>query len=153
MAIIVLFPGNHLANTLFFHLGDNLKEPSNFLSACLQKIWELLQSYRLNLNYRSLTVCSCHVTYAFQSESILYSCLNVKELLARSRREIWRWSDCIKHGRLSAIWSVWKLGFPKIPKTSLKYIHGKVHMWRPHVNTYDILLSKNKISNYIWVKK
>ena len=36
----------------------------------------------------------CHVTYAFQSESTLYSCLNVKELLARSRREIWRLSDC-----------------------------------------------------------
>ena len=34
------------------------------------------------------TVCSCHVTYAFESESTLYSCLNVKELLARSRREI-----------------------------------------------------------------
>ena len=30
-----------------------------------------------------LTVCSCHVTYAFESESTLYSCLNVKELLAR----------------------------------------------------------------------
>ena len=30
----------------------------------------------------------------FQSESTRYSCLNVKELLARSRREIWRWSDC-----------------------------------------------------------
>ena len=28
-----------------------------------------------------LTVCSCHVTYMFQSESTLYSCLNVKELL------------------------------------------------------------------------
>ena len=27
--------------------------------------------------------CSYHVTYAFQSESILYICLNVKELLAR----------------------------------------------------------------------
>ena len=39
-------------------------------------------------------VCFYHVTYAFQSESTLYSCLNVKELLARSRREIWRWSDC-----------------------------------------------------------
>ena len=39
------------------------------------------------------TVCSCHVTYAFQRESTLYSCLNVKELLARRRREIWRWSD------------------------------------------------------------
>ena len=34
------------------------------------------------------TVCSYHVTYAFQSESTLYSCLNVKELLARNRREI-----------------------------------------------------------------
>ena len=30
----------------------------------------------------------------FQSESTLYSCLNVTELLARSRRKIWRWSDC-----------------------------------------------------------
>ena len=29
-----------------------------------------------------LTVSSCHVTYAFQSESTLYICLNVKELLA-----------------------------------------------------------------------
>ena len=38
------------------------------------------------LNYP--TVCFYHVTYAFQSESTLYSCLNVKELLARSRREI-----------------------------------------------------------------
>ena len=29
-----------------------------------------------------------YVTYTFQSESILYSCLNVKERLARSRHEI-----------------------------------------------------------------
>ena len=41
-----------------------------------------------------LTVCSCHVTYAFQSESTIYSCLNVKELLARSRCEIWSLGDC-----------------------------------------------------------
>ena len=41
-----------------------------------------------------LAVCSCHVTYAYQGESTLYSCLNVKELLARSRRKIWRLSDC-----------------------------------------------------------
>ena len=40
------------------------------------------------------TVCSCHVTSVFQSESTLYSCMNVKEFLARSRLEIWRWSDC-----------------------------------------------------------
>ena len=41
-----------------------------------------------------LTVCFYHVTYDFQSESTLYSCLNVKELLARSRRHIWRLSHC-----------------------------------------------------------
>ena len=40
------------------------------------------------------SVCSCHVTYAFQSEFTLYSCLNVKALLARSRREIWSFSYC-----------------------------------------------------------
>ena len=36
---------------------------------------------------------SCRVTW-IQSESTLCSCLNVKELLARSRREISRLSDC-----------------------------------------------------------
>ena len=35
-----------------------------------------------------LTVCSCRVTYMFQSESTLYSCLNIKELLAQNRRDI-----------------------------------------------------------------
>ena len=37
---------------------------------------------------RSLIVSFYHVTYEFESESTLYSCLNVKELLARSRRHI-----------------------------------------------------------------
>ena len=37
-----------------------------------------------------LTVFSYHVTYAFQSESTLCSCLIVKELLARGRHKIWR---------------------------------------------------------------
>ena len=41
-----------------------------------------------------LTVCSRHVTYAFQRESILYSCLNVNEFPAQSRRKIWSLSDC-----------------------------------------------------------
>ena len=41
-----------------------------------------------------LTVCSCHDTYAFQSESTLYSCLNVKKLLSWSRCEIWKLSEC-----------------------------------------------------------
>ena len=41
-----------------------------------------------------MTICSCHVTHAFQSESTLYSYLNVKELYARSTHEIWSLSDC-----------------------------------------------------------
>ena len=41
-----------------------------------------------------LTVCSYQVTYAFQSESKLYSCLNVKQLLARNKCNIWSLSDC-----------------------------------------------------------
>ena len=41
-----------------------------------------------------MTVCSYHVMYVFQSESTHYSCLNVKELLAWSRRKIWSLSDC-----------------------------------------------------------
>ena len=39
-------------------------------------------------------ICYYHRTYAFQSESTLYSWLNVKKRLARSRREIWSLSDC-----------------------------------------------------------
>ena len=40
-----------------------------------------------------LAVCYYRVTYAFQSESVLYSCLNIKELFARNRRDIWSLSD------------------------------------------------------------
>ena len=43
------------------------------------------------LNYRS--ACYYRVTCAFQSESILYSFLNFKELLARNRRDIWALID------------------------------------------------------------
>ena len=54
-----------------------------------------------------MTVCSSHVKYAFQSESTLYSSLNVKELLAQSRRKIWSLSDCNgtrTHNQLSGFW-------------------------------------------------
>ena len=36
----------------------------------------------------TLTVCYYHVMCTFQSESILYSCLNVKEYYAQNRRNI-----------------------------------------------------------------
>ena len=40
-----------------------------------------------------ITAWYYHVTYAFQSKCILYSCLNLKELLVRNRRDIWSLSD------------------------------------------------------------
>ena len=40
-----------------------------------------------------LTVCYHHVTHAFQSESTPYSCLDLKEILARNKRDIWSLSD------------------------------------------------------------
>ena len=41
-----------------------------------------------------MTVCSYHVAYACHSESTLYSCLNVKELIAQNGNDIWSLSDC-----------------------------------------------------------
>ena len=41
-----------------------------------------------------LTIFSYHVTYAFQSKSTLYSCLNVKENLAQNKCDICSLSDC-----------------------------------------------------------
>ena len=65
----------------------------------LRKLNRLLHQQNFYRRYHKdtvnlVTVCSCHVTYACQSESILYSCLNAKELLARNRHEIWSLSDC-----------------------------------------------------------
>ena len=56
---------------------------------------EILNDFLCSVNFfRILTVCSYHVRYTFQSESTLYSCLNVKELLGRNRREIRSLGDC-----------------------------------------------------------
>ena len=65
--------------------------------------WEycIIDYCKLLTIFQSLTVCSYHVTYAFQSESTLYICLNVKELLARNRRDIWSLSGCGFESRCS----------------------------------------------------
>ena len=57
------------------------------LEAFEKNLLDIVKSIKFR-NINNKTVCFYHVTYAFQSESTLYSCLNVKELLARSRREI-----------------------------------------------------------------
>ena len=55
------------------------------------------------------SVCSYHVTYAFHSESTLYGFVNVKEILARSRIEIWSLSGCNltrTHNHLADKWTL-----------------------------------------------
>ena len=63
------------------------KQPRSLNFKCVQLVfWALICMVHL-------TVCSCHVTYAFQSESIHYFFLNVKKLLPQKKREFWRVSD------------------------------------------------------------
>ena len=52
----------------------------SYQSSCVS----LLEPQQNNLS----TVCFYYVTYAFQSESTLYHCLSVKELLAQHRHNI-----------------------------------------------------------------
>ena len=56
-------------------------------------IYNIKTSILKIMHWIYLTVCYCHVTCAFQSQTTLYSYLNVKDLLARSRKEIWSLSD------------------------------------------------------------
>ena len=61
------------------------------------------------LRTQKKTVFYYHVTYAFHSESILYSCLNVNELLARNRHDIWSLIDSNRirtHNHLVRKWTL-----------------------------------------------
>ena len=66
------------------------KQKLNHL-AKLAKCWAVLCVVICTVH---LFVCSYHVRYAFQSESTVYGSVSVKELLAQSRRQIWRLNDC-----------------------------------------------------------
>ena len=65
---------------------------------------DVATSYQVKNNIESTLNCFLesvihymlyHVMYAFQSESTLYSCLNIKELLAENTCSIWRLSELI----------------------------------------------------------
>ena len=84
----------HRTNSISSYLYEE-NQPIKMRVSHYSNIWRLNQKYRrINLKGTWLIVCSYHITYAFQSESTFYSCLNVKEFLARNRREIWSLSDC-----------------------------------------------------------
>ena len=63
----------------------------------LKKSVSFLRSFLLRIaaiSLKSLTVSCYHVTFVFQSKSILYISLNVKELLAQNKCKVWSLSDC-----------------------------------------------------------
>ena len=79
-----------MLNLTQWHLGQVFKSGlSKFFKGCLP---QNLLSPLLNTFFH-LTVCYYDVTYVFQSESTLYSWLNIKDLLARNRHDIWSLSD------------------------------------------------------------
>ena len=63
-----------------------LKITINFISSKDADEDRVMHSKSNNIEF--MIVCFYHVTQEFESESTLYSCLNVKELLAQSRRHI-----------------------------------------------------------------
>ena len=71
-----------------------LKIMPNCLSNQNPVLKEQTFGMKINRQTKSMTVCSCHVMNVFQSETALYSCLNVKEPLTQSRCKIWSLSDC-----------------------------------------------------------
>ena len=82
--------------------------------------------------------------YAFHSEYTLYICLNVKELLARRRREICSWSDCNWAQTQNHLVLKWTLNhlvkLPKILSCVLStYMYGAFHsiFWSCHVRVSE----------------
>ena len=112
-----------------------------------------------------LTVCSCHVTYAFQSESTLYSCLNIKELLTQNRCKIWslaKWLSVhlqIKWLQVQVQFTVTQTSnfapisskeFLDIQATRV-WIHFEMHTW--HEKTYSQMPHTDKYSQHSFIIK
>ena len=95
-----------------------------------------------------MTVCSCHATYSFESESTLYSCLNVKERLP----QIWSLSDCdwIGTKTISPIWTFLQKNLGKgenknqnVLEKELKKLENLINFWTNQCN----LECKQKLHN------
>ena len=98
-----------------------------------------------------MTVCSYQVTYAFQSESTLYSCLNVKDLLAWNRHKIRSLSDCTwtqTHNHL-----VHKRTLNHFAKLAKLWLNGWVLVYKLSCCGFESSCSHLKISNvFIYFK-
>ena len=93
------------------------------------------------------TVCSYRVTVMFQSESTLSSCLNVKELLAQNRCDIWNLNECNRTRTNNHL----------VRKRTLNHL-AKVARWLSYVvNSYlyvafDCMLFSCHVSVWKWIQ-
>ena len=91
-----------------------------------------------------LTLFSYHVTYPFQNESTLYRCLNVKELLAQKKCDIWSLSDWNTTRTLNYLFRKWTLNHLAKPPNDwiLLWVHIRMlHLtvWFYHVtHTFQV---------------
>ena len=103
-----------------------------------------------------MTLCSYHVTYAFQSESTLYSCLNVKELFAWNRHKIWSLSDCSRtrtHSHTTHfldIQATIECGF------TVKSIHDKIGtysqmQWTDKYSQHSLIIWPVQLNGWVFV--
>ena len=71
-------------------MKEEIKNSKSRMKYAIQTQWKPIVSVARKILQTNdpVTKSSYHDTYAFQSESTLYSCVNVKELLSQSRRKI-----------------------------------------------------------------
>ena len=72
------------------NLSNGMK--CTFFLSCDNQL-PLFDIFSLCSTAKNITLCSYHVTYLFQSESTLHTCLIVNELFAGNRRNTWSLSD------------------------------------------------------------
>ena len=89
----------------------------------LAKWWSCVVSTNL---YGAFDSFYYNITYAFQSESKLYRCLNVKKLLAQNRRDIWRLSDTNEIGTHNHL----------VCERTLNHLAKRAKWWSCVVGTY-----------------
>ena len=140
-----------------------LKEKDLFRNFILKKIRRTHPSYPTRHRsflklWGSVSVSSYHVTYEFYSESTHCSCLNVKELLARNRRDIWSLSDCNRirpHHHLvrkRALNYIVKLAFFEITELCCEYLSVWC-IWLCVINMSHTRFRVNLHSVIVWMSK
>ena len=84
----------HIKQVLTFFAGNKYCYKLWFVHVAAAYVHCILHIYFFCVVFKKMFLRKEVDWKKFQSEFILNSCLNVKELLARSRREIWSLSDC-----------------------------------------------------------